>query len=234
MPEEIRSQKQNSNPVFINSISMHKVIKLLTKVADRYAPSRILSYEIAHVYKALQLMKKYGKVSRNLLMEELNLGEGSIKTLVKHLKMNDFVDTSNAGMWLTKKGETLYERVENVIPAEMEVGKCSLALGKFNHFILLRGLGDEIKTGIEQRDAAIKIGALGATTLIYQDQKFLMPDRNQDSLRKEPKLRAKIFQELKPQENDVIIIASADNKKNADLAAKSAALQTISDHEKHY
>lgn len=234
MSGEIKTQKQNSNPIFINSISMRKVIKLLTKVADRYAPSRILSYDLAHVYKALQMMKKHGKVSRSLLMDELNLGEGSIKTLVKHLKMNDFVETSNAGMWLTQKGKALYDRVESTISAEMEVGKCSIALGKFNHAILLRGLGNEIKTGIEQRDAAIKIGALGATTLIYQDQKFLMPDRNQDSLRKEPELRAEILEKLRPQEDDVIIIASADDKKSADLAAKSAALQTISDHEKHY
>lgn len=167
-------------------------------------------------------------------MDELNLGEGSIKTLVKHLKMNNFVDTSNAGMWLTQKGLVFYDRVESSIPAELEIGKCSVGLGKFNHAILLRDLGDEIKTGIEQRDAAIKIGAVGATTLIYQDQKFLMPDRNQDSLRKDPKLRVDLFQKLQPQENDVIIIASADDKIRADLAAKSAALQTISDHEKHY
>jgi len=43
--------------------------------------------------------------------------------------------------------------------------KCSIALGRFNYVVLLRNYAFVIKSGIEQRDAAIKIGALGATTL---------------------------------------------------------------------
>ena len=80
---------------------MHNVIKILKSVADRYAPSRMISFDIAHVFKALQLMEKYGRVSRALLTDELNLGEGSIKTFVKNLKMQELIGTSNAGMWLT-------------------------------------------------------------------------------------------------------------------------------------
>ena len=213
---------------------MHNVVKQLAKIADRYAPSRMLSYDLAHVFRALQLIDENGRISRNLLMEELKLGEGSIKTLVKHLKMQNFVETSNAGMWFTSKGQSVYDKLRSAMPQELSLGKCSLGLGDYNHAILLKDLGDEIKMGIEQRDAAIKIGGIGATTLIYQDKKFLMPDRNQDSLRKDPKLKEHLLTKLNPEENDVIIIASSNNKKNANLAAKSAALQTISDHEKHY
>ncbi len=213
---------------------MHTVIKQLTKIADRYAPSRLLSYDLAHVFRALQLIDENGRISRNILMEELRLGEGSIKTLVKHLKMQSLVETSNAGMWFTNKGKSLYDKLKSAIPKEMALGKCSLGLGEYNHIILLKESGDKVGTGIEQRDAVIKIGGTGATTLIYQEKKFLMPDRNQDSLRKDPKLRKQILENFSPKENDVIIIASSNNKKNANLAAKSAALQTISDHEKHY
>ncbi|MFQ5782938.1 MAG: DUF4443 domain-containing protein [Nitrosopumilus sp.] len=212
---------------------MHNVVKQLAKIADRYAPSRMLSYDLAHVFRALQLIDENGRVSRNVLMGELNLGEGSIKTLVKHLKMQNFVETSNAGMWFTNKGKTIYEKLKFSMPEEISLGKCSLGLGEHNHVILLKELGDEIGTGIEQRDAAIKIGGMGATTLIYQEKKFLMPDRNQDSMRKDPNLKKQLLEKLAPQENDVIIIASSNNKKNANLAAKSAALQTIADHEKH-
>jgi hypothetical protein len=212
---------------------MHNVIKQLAKVADRYAPSRLLSYDLAHVFRALQLIDENGRISRKMLIDELMLGEGSIKTLVKHLKMQSLVETSNAGMWFTSKGQLLYSNLKSSMPEEMILGKCSLGLGDYNHAILLKALGNEIGTGIEQRDAAIKIGGIGATTLIYQEKKFLMPDRNQDSLRKDSKLKEQILENLSPKENDVIIIASSNNKKNANLAAKSAALQTISDHEKH-
>jgi len=214
-------------------IIMHNMVKMISKVAARYAPSRILSYDPAHVLKSLQLASQSDKISRTLLQEELDLGEGSIKTLVKHLKMQDLVETSNAGMWMTAKGRNLYKKISETISAEMDLSKCSVTLGKFNHAILVKDMGDEVTTGIEQRDAAIKVGATGATTLIFQDGKFLMPDRKQDSLRKDIKLKENIIESLQPQENDVIIIASSENRKNADIAAKSAALYTISKHERH-
>lgn len=213
---------------------MHNVVKQLAKISSRYAPSRLLSYEMSHVFRAMQLMTEHGKISRNLLTSELNLGEGTIKTLVKHLKMNDIVETSNAGMWLTRKGQVMYKKIDDAIPYELSLKECSLGLGAHNHAILVRGLGDEIGTGIEQRDAAIKVGAQGATTLIYQNKKFLMPDRAQDSLRREPELRSILLEKLNPDEKDIIIIASSDDKKNANLAAKSAALLTISNHERHH
>lgn len=219
--------------MFNDRIIMHNMVKMISKVAARYAPSRILSYDPAHVLKSLQLASQSDKISRTLLQEELDLGEGSIKTLVKHLKMQELVETSNAGMWMTTKGKNLYNKISETISAEMDLTICSVTLGKFNHAILVKDIGDEITTGIEQRDAAIKVGAIGATTLIFHDGKFLMPDRKQDSLRRDIKLKENIIETLQPQENDVIIIASSENKKNADIAAKSAALYTISKHEKH-
>jgi hypothetical protein len=51
-----------------------------------------------------------------------------------------------------------------------------------------------------------------------------MPDRKQDSLRKDMKLKENTIESLQPQENDVIIIAISENRKNADISAKSVAL----------
>jgi hypothetical protein len=91
-----------------------------------------------------------------------------------------------------------------------------------------------IKTGIEQRDAAIKMNALGATTLVYRDKKFMIPNTNFDALHKEQKLHKLLLDRLNPEEDDVLIIGS-DNKSQrvAEFAAKSAALVTIMNHDKH-
>ncbi len=59
---------------------MHTYVRTLTKIASRYAPSRTLSFDSTHVIKVLQLLEKEGHVSRNLLCQELSLGEGSSKT----------------------------------------------------------------------------------------------------------------------------------------------------------
>ena len=83
---------------------MHTYVKTLQEISSRYAPSRILSYDMAHIFKTLQLMHDKGHISREMLCKELNLGEGSIKTLVKHLKMQGMIHTSNSGTRLSDKG----------------------------------------------------------------------------------------------------------------------------------
>ena len=212
---------------------MHQVLRLLSKVAERYAPSRLLSFDSVHVLKTMQLMENKKRISRSLLIRELGLGEGSVKTLVKHMKMSGLIENSNAGMWPTNKGKAVYTKLHCAIPNEMDIFKCSIALGKFNYAVLVKDIAFNIKSGIEQRDAAIKLGAVGATTLIFKNGRLLMPDTREDLLRNNPKIHSLIIKKLEPEDNDVIIIGSSGNKKTAELAAKSAALHTIANHEKH-
>jgi hypothetical protein len=210
-------------------------IKALEKVASRYAPSRALSFDVVHVFAALQLIERSNKASRDMLCKELALGEGTVKTLVKHMKMHRLVETSNGGTKMTAKGKGICSELLSSMPSEMSLPRCSIALGKFNYAVLVKEFGFAIKSGIEQRDAAIKIGATGATTLLSKDSKFVMPASSQDSLKKEPEVRRMLAEKLKPEEGDVIIIGSADsNEKTAELAAKNAALLTIFSHEKHH
>lgn len=214
---------------------MHMYIRALEKVASRYAPSRVLSFDIVHVFSALQLIAGSGSTSRDALCNKLELGEGTVKTLVKHLKMHGLVQTSNGGTKMTAKGAGICEGLLQAIPSEMSLPRCSVALGKFNYAVLVREFGFAVKSGIEQRDAAIKMGATGATTLLFKENKLVMPVSSHDSLKKEPRVRRMIVEKLKPKEGDVVIIGSADSsEKAAELAAKNAALLTIFSHEKHH
>lgn len=154
---------------------MHKDVKTLTRIVSRYPPSRILSFDSVHVLKVLQLIEDKGHVSRSLLCQELALGEGSIKTLLKHMKIQDLLEATKSGTVMSEKGRKISSEILLSIPAETAIPKCSIALGKFNHVVLLKGYGFAVKQGIEQRDAAIKRGALGATTLLFKDGKFVMP-----------------------------------------------------------
>jgi Domain of unknown function (DUF4443) len=214
---------------------MHMYVTTLEKVASRYAPSRTLSFDVVHVLTALQLMGNNGRTSRNALCSGLVLGEGTVKTLVKHLKMQGLVETSNGGMKMTAKGKGICQGLLSAIPAEMSLPKCSVALSRFNYAVLVREFGFAVRLGIEQRDAAIKMGAIGATTLLFKDNKFVMPASSNDSLRKDRYVRKMLVEKLNPRDGDVIIIGSADsNQKAAELAAKNAALLTIFSHENHH
>ena len=214
---------------------MHMYIMTLEKVASRYAPSRSLSFGLVHVFAALQRIGNKGITSRNALCSGLVLGEGTVKTLVKHLKMHGLIKTSNRGTKMTAKGKSVYEGLLAAIPVEMSLPKCSIALSRFNYAVLVREFGFAVGLGIEQRDAAIKMGAIGATTLLFKDNKFVMPASSNDSLKKEREVRRMLVEKLNPRDGDIIIIGSSDsNEKTAELGAKNAALLTILSHERHH
>lgn len=212
---------------------MNHVIRLISKVAERHAPSRMLSFDLVHVFKTMQMMDENKKIGRSLMMQELGLGEGSVKTIVKHMKISGLVENSNAGMWLTNKGKSIYTKLHILIPKEMDIPKCSVALGKFNHAVLLKDMAYNIRSGIEQRDTAIKAGAVGATTLVFRNERLVLPGTGEDLMRNDQKIYLQIIEKMRPEENDVVIIGSSQSKKIAEMAAKSAALYTIEEHEKH-
>jgi hypothetical protein len=189
---------------------------------------------MVHVLVTLQLIQERGHVSRHTLCKKLDLGEGTVKTLVKHLKIYDLIETDKTGTWISTKGSKLLSELLLSIPAEMSISTCSVALGKFNYAILIKQMSYVIRSGIEQRDAAIKMNALGATTLVYKDDKFMIPNTNFNALHREQKLHTLLVDSLKPEEGDVLIIGSDNtSERAAEFAAKSAALVTIMNHEKH-
>jgi uncharacterized protein DUF4443/CggR-like protein len=213
---------------------MHSYVEVLQHVATRYAPSRVLSYDMVHVFKTLQLINDNGHVSRENLCYELELGEGTVKTLVRHLKMQGLVESSNAGTKMTKEGKSFFSELLCYLPFEMPVSKCKITLGKHNYAILIKEMKSSIKSGIEQRDAAIKVGASGATTLLYENKKFLIPQTNYDALKDEQYLAKRLIENLHPAETDVIIIGTDNHsKKRAEFAAKNAALVTVLNHRAH-
>jgi uncharacterized protein DUF4443/transcription factor-like protein len=222
------------NSKTLNKIIMHTYVKTLQKVANRYAPSRALSFDIVHVYKTLQLIQERGHVSRDGLCEELELGEGTVKTLLRHLKLQNLIESTNAGTTMTKNGNLFFSELSDSMPREIGLSKCAITLGKYNYAVLVKQMSSAIRSGIEQRDAAIKMGASGATTLLFKENKFLIPRIDYDALKDDHHLSEQLIENLHPQDGDVLIIGSDNrSKKKAEFAAKSAALVTIMSHEKH-
>src|ERR1041384_6488486 len=117
---------------------VHTYVKALTKIASRYAPSRSLSFNLVHLFKALQLMEEKEHVSRALLCKELSLGEGVVRTLLKHLKMQGLIESTKNGTTMTEKGMTTLSGLLSSVHGEMSIPRSSVAPGKFNYVVLLR------------------------------------------------------------------------------------------------
>lgn len=206
---------------------MSKSLWILRRVAAKLAPGRAPFFIEAHIVKALMTIDIEGPVGRIKLSKKLGLGEGTIRTLIKHLETEGLVETSKAGLALTDSGKKLTSNLQSKISKEIEVPESSLTVGPFNVAILIKNAAHTVKGGIEQRDAAMKIGALGATTLIYSREKLKMPLVPEDIFRHVPTIHETLISKLKPQENDVVIIGTGEDRLTAELGAIAATLETL-------
>jgi hypothetical protein len=166
------------------------------------------------VFKALQLLCLEKFVSRSKFCKELHLGEGAIKTLILHLKDAKMVDTTKSGTYLTVKGKKFSESLNKVIKNECKLNKSKITPSKYNHALILKNYSNAI-------------GSSGCVTLLYRNDQFVFPGEQRDCLEDDLIIRAKLYENLNPEEGDVIIISSSDDPFVAEVSAKNSALWTL-------
>lgn len=184
---------------------------------------RFPSFTEAHALKALELIGGRDGIGRQHLSRELGLGEGTVRTLLSRMKTAGLLETSRGGAMLTPEGCGLLERFRELISAG-EFPETGVTVGSSNYAILVRGAGGSVNRGIEQRDAALMVGAEGATTLVYDGERLIMPgvDIEIDLATVEHVLDA-----FEPGRGDVVIIGSAREPLDAEIGAKHAALKLL-------
>ncbi len=177
----------------------------------------------ADVYWSLHVININGRISRCKLAEMVGVGEGSMRKILEYLRSWELVDINQTGVSINNAGleflDTIPIRVVDVDISEYVRG--SMAQG-----ILVMGKYSKITNGAHQRDIGIRVGAVGCTTFIVKDGRIIMaPDWDMDT--KDPEAADKIRKAAEPQEGDVIIIGSADDKPSAVRAAVKAGLDMI-------
>jgi hypothetical protein len=203
-----------------------EALKTAERVASKIAPGRLPSFAEAHVLIALEDISFQKTVGRMKLAKDLCLGEGEARTLVKHMKNEGLIQISKSGISLSMKGTKLLSSLRALLSEPVEIPSTPLTVGKFNVAVRARGLGDSVKYGLEQRDAAIIAGAKGATTLIFAKAKLSMPGTGEDASKSNPSLLPALSS-LDLKQGDVIIIGRADIKIKAELGATTAAIELI-------
>ena len=202
-----------------------KALSVLREIAGKVAPGRPPAYSLAHALMGLELIGAGLGVGRQQLAKELRLGEGTIRTMVSRMRGLGLVNASRGGMSLTEKGREVLAELADVMSTS-EIPETSLTVGSENHAVLVKGASAKVFLGIEQRDAALISGALGATTLVYEGGSLRMPGTAEDLDTGRSHL---VLGDLGPGEGDVIIIGSSVDAFLAELGAKAAALELLRD-----
>jgi len=191
------------------------------------APGPQPSFTVLDVMKVLELIAEIRGIGRGKLSEELKIGGGAIRTLINRLKDAGLITISRSGCALTKKGESLWDEIKSILPQKVILEKNELTFAAHNVALLVKGRGDSVKNGIEQRDAAVKVGAKGATTLVFKNNKLTLPNVSADLSRDFPVSFKQITNIMSLKENDVVVIGSADKPKEAEYGALAAAWSII-------
>jgi predicted transcriptional regulator len=201
--------------------------KFIQEVAGKKNPGPLTTFTVFHIFYALELMAQK-PLGRDKLAKKLNVGDGAVRTIISRLKKAGLIETSEIGCSLTEKGLAVWRQFEQVFPKRTEIPKNELIGSEFNFAFLVKESGQRVRSGIDQRDAAIIGGARKAIVIVFKEG-HLRIESVSDSLEKDyPNAARQILKEFAPEDDDAIIIAGADSALRAKRGAFAASWSLIS------
>jgi len=210
-------------------VSSRNAFQTIVALSRPTNPGPIPAFTSVHVSRAVLLIGDEGPIGRIELSRKLSLGEGAVRTIVKHLVSGNFVNSAKEGCVLTPQGMALYKSLRSRISEIHLLNARQLSLDCANAAVLIRKSHIVVRRGIEQRDAAIRVGATGACTLIYHNGKMVMPkgERKEWSIGPSDQLFEDLRRLLAPREGDSVIIVGAPSSGLAEHGAMAAALTAL-------
>lgn len=190
------------------------------KIIDEPQFGPMFRFNDANVYWALYILSSGRRIGRKRLADEVGVGEGSMRRIIETLKDWGFIDIKQTGITITKSGQAFLSQVP-IRPVDVYIG--GSVIGEFQQGILVLGGANKVNKGMEQRDAGIKVGGNGCTTLVIRDGALMIPpDWNLDE--KDPETAYKIRKDTGMTADDALIVGGGDTKPLAVESAVAAAL----------
>jgi predicted transcriptional regulator len=181
------------------------------------APPKFQEAHVNWVFWKISSKQPFG---RKALVEETGLGEGSIRTILAKLDEYGLINSSRSGRSLTPDGEKVKERLNRIIKIA-DIGSLSITKSPYNVAVRVKGGAEKVNTGMEQRNAAIRAGAKGTTTITIKGGSVIIPGFGPDvNVREEyPEDAERLIEILEADDGDAIIIGSEIMRHKADEAA---------------
>ena len=201
--------------------------KFIQEIAGKKAPGPLATFSVFHVFYALELMAQK-PLGRNKLAKKLSVGDGAVRTIISRLRNVGLVETSKEGCGLTKKGLEVWAQFEQAFPKRAEIPKTELIESEYIFGFLVKNGSQKVRSGIDQRDAAIIAGARKALVIIFKDGHLCIESVSNCIEKDYPKAADQILKEFAPEDNDAIVIAGADSALRAKRGAFAASWSLIS------
>lgn len=200
----------------------------LLQIAEKKERGPATTFESSHLLLAFVTIGSTGTIGRGALAIRSSLGEGAIRTILKKLREDEYVDANASGCFLTPAGRRVYESIWRKLSPMVTLQESGLGMGSIQVALAVRGGGKMVNFGIEQRDAAIRVGAAGVTTYVVKSGKFTIPGGSNDCENDYPdKAWTELRGKLSPKGGDAVILCGAHQDTLAKVGALSAALTLL-------
>ncbi|ASJ13059.1 DUF4443 domain-containing protein [Thermococcus thioreducens] len=156
---------------------------------------------------------------RKAISEALDLGEGSVRTLLRKLSWRGLIRSTQRGHSLNDEGMKLLERLSEHFSEVQKVGEVE---GYPAYGLVVRN-PPEFKS-IELRDEAIRFFARGALILVVKDGEPVFPEDERPLGETMPELAKNLKQSFRPSEGDLVVVTWAEKEADAMKSAYHVAL----------
>ncbi|MFH1722311.1 MAG: DUF4443 domain-containing protein [Candidatus Altiarchaeota archaeon] len=184
------------------------------------------SFTDIHLVRSILLLAN-GPLGRKRLVQELGVGEGSVRTILKRLWSDGLVESYKGGQRLSKKGEKKASKLLGQLWIEQDFNSADLSgQDKKQVLVIVKKGADNVASTVLLRDQSLKAGADGAVIIQKKKGKLIFPD-DSTPLDGFPDLIEQLSgEELKNE--DIAVVAWGDTTQLAEDGALTIALQLIS------
>ena len=179
---------------------------------------------------ALVMIGREQPLGRYELCDKMSIGEGSVRTLLKRLSEANYIEPEGKqGQRLTSSGQRLFDEIVRDIPIGLKLDVKQLVMYEYAFANLVKDKASIVTDGVRQRDEAIiqgGYGKAGASTLIQKNVRLVMPPDDFHILLAYEAETLLTIESLRPEDNDVVIIGSADDP-NVAREVSMAAVMTL-------
>ncbi|MDI3474317.1 MAG: hypothetical protein PWQ79_336 [Thermococcaceae archaeon] len=166
-----------------------------------------------------------GPVGRKTISEILDIGEGSVRTLLKKLDWIGAIEAAQRGHFLSRRGKKILEELKKLFSEVQFVGKVE---GMPAYAIVVKN-PPQFKS-IELRDEAIRFFARGAMILTVKEGEPVFPEDGRPLKDTMGELARNIEGTLEFSDGDLIVVTWAENPSDAMKSAYHVAI-TLKENE---
>ena len=172
--------------------------------------SNYTSFDVLRTFFAIE-----ENVSRGSLVNKLDLGEGTVRTLLDILKNKKLIKSTQRGHSYSDKGKSIINKLNKTI--QLKKVKSKNIYKEYKKIALLLKNKKEVEINYQLRDIAVKNGAEGALIFVYKN-KLILPGAEGDEFKELDKL-------FKYDDNDLLIITFSNSYRWSENAALAVVME---------